>query len=180
MITSAVRSKSSRTAYQVLAALALLSSIRSSVAAAPATSLVLTLDHCAVEACPPTSPVRPPVVSSGETFSIFAIAVDSTGRDLSYRGTISFSSSDPAAELPLPYTFAASDNGGRGFAVVLRSVGQQTIFVSDLNGNLIPGSLTLTVIGTTSPISVPTLTESMQVAFALLLVSAGVWSCRRL
>jgi hypothetical protein len=173
-----IRPKRPKMALQALAVLTFLSLIRGSAAAAPATRLELTLDHCAIEACPPTNPVRPPVVSSGETFSIYAIAVDSTGRDMTYRGTISFSSSDPAAELPLPYTFTASDNGGRGFTVVLRTVGQQTITVRDVSGGLSEGTLSLTVTGPTVPTGIPALSGGMMFLLAILLGSIGTWLCQ--
>ncbi|HEX5745976.1 MAG TPA: lamin tail domain-containing protein [Archangium sp.] len=48
-----------------------------------------------------------------------------------YTGTVSFTSSDAAADKPSPYTFVAADKGLRRFDhVVLRTVGEQSLTVS--------------------------------------------------
>jgi invasin-like protein/quinohemoprotein amine dehydrogenase alpha subunit-like protein/IPT/TIG domain-containing protein len=48
-----------------------------------------------------------------------------------YRGTVHFSSTDPAATLPADYTFTATDAGTRAFPVTLRSAGNRAVTVTD-------------------------------------------------
>jgi hypothetical protein len=48
-----------------------------------------------------------------------------------YTGTVTFSSSDPAAQLPTDYTFMAGDNGMHDFAAALNTVGTQSITATD-------------------------------------------------
>jgi hypothetical protein len=100
------------------------------------------------------------------------------GIDASYAGTVILSSSDSAATLAPPYTFVPADQGGRGFTVILRTPGPQTITVTDASGGLTPGSLTMVVTAPSFEIEIPTLTIWMQVALALLLGLAGVWMFR--
>ena len=48
-----------------------------------------------------------------------------------YRGTVHFTSTDPAATLPADYTFTAADAGTRAFPVTLRTTGNRAVTVSD-------------------------------------------------
>ena len=48
-----------------------------------------------------------------------------------YTGTVKFSSSDPQAGLPSNYTFTSADNGVRSFSATLRTVGTQSLTVTD-------------------------------------------------
>jgi hypothetical protein len=48
-----------------------------------------------------------------------------------YRGTVQFTSTDPAATLPADYTFTAADAGTRAFPVTLRTAGNRAVTVSD-------------------------------------------------
>jgi len=48
-----------------------------------------------------------------------------------YRGTVSFSSSDPTATLPASYTFTTADGGSHAFSMTLTTLGAQTLTVSD-------------------------------------------------
>jgi sugar lactone lactonase YvrE len=48
-----------------------------------------------------------------------------------YTGKVAFSSSDPQAGLPAPYTFTLSDNGVKTFQATLRTVGIQSLTVVD-------------------------------------------------
>lgn len=115
----------------------------------------------------------PTTVGAGELFSLVVLAADAARIfDPSYRGTVSFSSTDPAASLPLPYTFTTEDSGRKAFPAVLRGAGPQTITVTDSTG-LMPGSLTLTVVGTLSDI--PALTLPFKIGLALLLAVLGFW-----
>ena len=75
----------------------------------------------------------PTIVTSGTPFTINARAEDVYGNvACCYTGAVTFSSSDPEAFLPTPYTFALADLGGKNFGrVILRTIGTQTITVSD-------------------------------------------------
>lgn len=55
----------------------------------------------------------------------------------SYRGTVSFSSSDLQAALPGNYTFTAADAGVKSFSVTLKTAGTQSVTIRDvLTGSL--------------------------------------------
>lgn len=154
--------------------------VGSGAAGQSATQLILTNDACVVQVCVPHPP-PPKVTAAGASFGIYVVAaVADRGVDPDYRGTVSFSSSDPIADLPSPYTFLAADEGDRGFTAVLRTPGQQTITVSDVSGNPTPGTLTMIVTGPITSVDVPTLTEWMKVAFLFLLGWAGVGLCRKI
>ncbi len=47
-----------------------------------------------------------------------------------YTGKVKFTSTDPLAVLPAPYTFVASDHGDHGFTVTFKTAGTQTITVT--------------------------------------------------
>jgi hypothetical protein len=72
----------------------------------------------------------------GETFSVVVRALDSWGnRSDGYRGRVSFSSSDPDAELPPDYSFGEGDRGAiRLEGVTLNTLGLQTLSVRDDGG----------------------------------------------
>jgi hypothetical protein len=80
----------------------------------------------------------PTIASSGTPFSITVRAEDVYGNSASgYTGTVSFSSSDPDAFLPTPYTFTSADLGAKTLGrVILRATGTQTITVSDNAGRV--------------------------------------------
>jgi hypothetical protein len=80
----------------------------------------------------------PTIASSGTPFSITARAEDVYGNAASgYTGTVSFSSSDPDAFLPTPYTFTSADLGAKTLGrVILRATGPQTITVTDDAGRV--------------------------------------------
>ena len=59
-----------------------------------------------------------------------------------YRGTIHFTSSDPAAVLPANYTFTAGDSGAHTFSVTLNTVGTQSVTATDTVTATIAGSQT--------------------------------------
>jgi hypothetical protein len=54
--------------------------------------------------------------------------------DPSYLGTVFFTSTDPAANLPASYTFTAGDAGSRTFNVTFNSDGQQWVTVTGTGG----------------------------------------------
>jgi hypothetical protein len=147
--------------------------------AAPATQLVVSNDPCLIQACPQPPSPPPKIVAAGKPFPIFVAALDAGfAIDSGYRGTVTLTSTDSLATLVPPYTFLAADQGGRGFIIVLRSPGPQTITAIDASGNLTPGSLTITVTGSAPLTDVPTLTAWISGMLMLLLGSAGVWLTR--
>jgi hypothetical protein len=78
---------------------------------------------------------NPIVMAAGTPGSFTVTALDSSGNAaISYRGTVSFSSSDGAATLPAPYTFTAADSGVHTFTFTLRTAGAQLLYARDPNG----------------------------------------------
>jgi hypothetical protein len=150
-----------------------------SAVAAPAVRLILTNDECLFQFCPPTHPPPATTVASGSAFQIFVIAVDSAGLlDPSYEGTVTFASTDSLAGLPPGYTFVPTDQGRKGFIAILRTAGSQMITVSDSAGNLIPGTLVITVTGPTPGESVPMISAGGKILLLLALASAGALLAR--
>ena len=144
-------------------------SMSQAAAAAPAVQLVVSNDPCDLFPCP-LPPPPPTSVGSRVPFLLAVVALDAGGsRDASYRGTVSFSSSDPMASLPASYTFTASDAGGKGFTVFLSTLGSQTITGTDNGAPTLSGSLTLNV--TASSQGIPTLSTF---AIAVLAIALGV------
>jgi hypothetical protein len=87
--------------------------------------------------------------SSGAPFDVTVVAVDNFGNtDMTYGGTISFTTTDgdPGVVLPNTYTFQSSDAGSVTFSngVTLITPGSQTITVTDVNSG-ITGSAFVTV-----------------------------------
>lgn len=151
-----------------------------SLAQGPAVRLVVTNDVCLVSTCPGTNPPAPTTVSSGLPFTIYVTAVDaSNARVTNLTATVGFSSSDPLATLPSGFTFSPADQGVRTFAngAVFRTLGVQTITVTDAAGVLAPGRLTLTVTGIASQ-QIPTISPEMMAFFALALALTGLWLAR--
>ncbi|MGD0122836.1 MAG: S53 family peptidase [Candidatus Limnocylindrales bacterium] len=66
----------------------------------------------------------------------------SSGTATDYRGTVHFTSSDPAAVLPADYTFTASDAGVHAFDVTLSSFGTQSVTATDTISPSTTGSQT--------------------------------------
>ena len=86
-------------------------------------------------------------VTAGNECSISVGARDgSSATDTGYRGTVRFTSTDPAATLPADYTFTAGDAGEKAFTVVFRTPGAQRVTVTDTaNGSLTGQSREVTV-----------------------------------
>ncbi|NUU19302.1 hypothetical protein HP550_18800 [Cellulomonas humilata] len=89
----------------------------------------------------------PTTTDPGQPFTVQVVAKDPWfNYARTYRGTITFTSTDPAATLPAPYTFTATDNGVHTFpGLVLRSPGPRTLTATDTT---ITGTLTVTVTST--------------------------------
>ncbi len=76
------------------------------------------------------------VATVGQTFGATVRAVDQWENNApDYVGTVTLTSSDPAATLPAPYAYVTKDVGQHTFTgIVLRTPGAQTITASDSNG----------------------------------------------
>jgi len=76
--------------------------------------------------------------NAGTPSSVVVIAQDAEGYTIeSYAGAVTFSSSDPGAVLPEPYTYRpAIDKGSKTFTngIAFRSIGEKTVTVTDQNG----------------------------------------------
>ena len=78
---------------------------------------------------------------AGTAHSVTVTAKDAHGNTaVGYRGTIHFTSSDPAATLPPNYTFTAADAGSHVFTVTLRTAGTQSVTATDTLTASIKGS----------------------------------------
>ena len=83
-------------------------------------------------------------------------AIDASGYPaVNYRGTISISSSDPAASFPSSYTFTAADNGSADIPVTLATVGTQSITVHDTSNSLLTAQLGNLVVHANDPTLIP-------------------------
>jgi FG-GAP-like repeat/FG-GAP repeat/Planctomycete extracellular len=78
-----------------------------------------------------TSPVAKP--TAGDVVQVTVTALDGHNKpDLSYRGTVHFTSTDAKAVLPADYLFTAGDNGQHTFDVTLKTAGSDRITVNDM------------------------------------------------
>ncbi len=69
---------------------------------------------------------------AGDSLPLTVTAVDAYGNTATdYQGTVTFSSSDPQAQLPADYTFTGDDQGSHTFAVTLTTAGDQTVTAAD-------------------------------------------------
>jgi hypothetical protein len=166
-----------RTAREMkrLASMAGLLVLPLAASAAPAVRLGISSSFCFIQNCPGVQPPAPTSVASGSQFGVYVAALDASNvHATSYTGTVTFSSSDPLATLPASYTFVPADGGVKAFSAVLRTLGEQTITVSDSGNNLIPGTLTMTVTGAQVPEAIPILSFEARVLLAVVLGAAGV------
>jgi hypothetical protein len=53
-----------------------------------------------------------------------------------YTGTVQFSSSDPAANLPANYTFSVANQGAQSFSLTFNTAGTQSVTVKDINSGI--------------------------------------------
>src|SRR5262249_35928063 len=83
-------------------------------------------------------------VTAGTTDQIVVTTRDAFGNVVvGYTGTIAFTSSDPAAVLPAPYTFVPGDTGARVVqGLQLRTAGQQSVTATDQAAPSVTGSQT--------------------------------------
>jgi hypothetical protein len=76
------------------------------------------------------------VAAAGVRFNATVRAVDQFGNNAAdYAGTVSLTSTDPAATLPEPYTYGPKDVAQHTFTgIVLRTAGSQRLIATDSNG----------------------------------------------
>ena len=76
------------------------------------------------------------IATVGTAFSATVRAVDQWDNNApDFAGTVTLTSSDPAATLPAPYAYTTKDVGQHTFTgIVLRTAGTQTITATDSNG----------------------------------------------
>jgi adhesin/invasin len=87
-------------------------------------------------------------VISGQPGTVQVTAMDAYGNVATgYRGTVRFTSTDPAASLPADYAFIGTDNGRRMFTnqVVLRTAGARMVTVTDTGNGSLTDSISVTV-----------------------------------
>src|SRR5262249_33458427 len=92
-------------------------------------------------------------VLAGTPVSLTVTALDAANNTVTaYAGTVHFTSTDPSAGLPADYTFTAADGGVHTFpgGATLRTVGTQTVTVTDKAAGSVTGSTTITVSSVTS------------------------------
>jgi hypothetical protein len=83
---------------------------------------------------------------TGAATQVTVVALDARGHPVpGYTGTISFSSSDPLAQLPANYTFTAADHGQHTFKATFQTPGNQTVTATDTATSSITGQATLTI-----------------------------------
>jgi adhesin/invasin len=81
-------------------------------------------------------------VFSGTITMFTLVAMDAYGNTGAiYTGTVHFSSSDAAANLPADYTFTDADGGMHEFAVVFNTTGSQSLTATDTVDSTITGTL---------------------------------------
>lgn len=90
--------------------------------------------------------VMPSPVPAGAAANVGVVAKDAAGNVVaSYGGTVHFTSTDPAAQLPPNYTFVSTDAGSHTFAVTFQTAGTQTVSVTDVATSSVTGSQTIRV-----------------------------------
>jgi hypothetical protein len=78
---------------------------------------------------------------AGVAHSVTVAAKDAGGATYAgYRGTVHFTSTDPAAVLPANYTFTATDAGLHTFSITLNTVGDQGVRARDTVASAITGA----------------------------------------
>jgi hypothetical protein len=110
-----------------------------------ATQTAITVDPAGVAASLSISGF-PTITTAGVAQTITVTALTSGGLTAgSYRGTVTFSSSDQQAGLPASYTFTNVDQGVHTFTVTLDTAGIQSITATDTTNSLTASETGITV-----------------------------------
>jgi hypothetical protein len=79
-------------------------------------------------------------------FDLTVTALDPYGNvDVNYTGTVTFTSSDSAAQLPDDYPFPSNAGGVAVFTITLNTSGEQTVTATDISDDSITGTATILV-----------------------------------
>jgi len=120
------------------------------------------LNQCVSAGCHPGFQLnQPSTANAGTPFNFTLTALNPSGglgTDISYVGTVHFTSSDTASGVVLPsnFTFTPSDQGTANFSATLQSTGAQTITATDTLNNAITAttaSITVRALTTTALVS---------------------------
>jgi uncharacterized repeat protein (TIGR01451 family) len=110
---------------------------KSSTAVSPAAAATFTL-------------VAPANIVAGVALPVKVTVKDAFGNVVTgYTGTVHFTSSDAAADLPDDYTFTGAENGQASFTVVFNTGGTQTVTVTDTAFSNVTGSTSVSVAAVT-------------------------------
>jgi len=83
---------------------------------------------------------------AGSPAPVFVVALDAHNFPvLNYTGTVHFTSSDSAANLPADYTFVSGDHGFHRFEATLNTAGAQTVTATDTATSSITGTAHINV-----------------------------------
>ncbi|WP_193789057.1 PKD domain-containing protein, partial [Zavarzinella formosa] len=94
---------------------------------------------------------------AGTARTITVAALDAFGnRVTSYLGTVHFTSSDGQAVLPADYVFKAADKGIHTFTATLKTIGNQTVTVTDKNHVGVAATVPAVVVTLTAGLTGPT------------------------
>ncbi|MBV8529381.1 MAG: IPT/TIG domain-containing protein [Candidatus Dormibacteraeota bacterium] len=99
----------------------------------------------------------PHEVTASSPFSLRVSAYDPYGNvAMGYRGTVTFTSSDPAAALPGNYVYTAGDSGVHAFSATLNTPGSsaRSVTATDTVSSSITGAASIQVAGATSSLTV--------------------------
>jgi hypothetical protein len=127
--------------------------------------------------------MAPSQVVAGEPFSFTVIALDGQGNtattypagSIGGSGSVHFTSSDAAAQLPGDYRFTAADQGVHMFTAVLATPGQQTIRVVDTGASFnYFGATTVTVVDAAARSEAPAAAEQVS-SWGVAANGWGIW-----
>jgi uncharacterized repeat protein (TIGR01451 family) len=89
-------------------------------------------------------------VVAGAPLVVTVTTLDAYGNvETGYTGTIHFSSSDKAADLPDDYTFTGADNGQASFGAIFKTGGTQTLTVTDTDVSTVTSTTSVSVAAVT-------------------------------
>ncbi|MFN6103452.1 MAG: PKD domain-containing protein, partial [Planctomycetaceae bacterium] len=116
------------------------------VAANYSSNTVSILKNLAAPANPHLEITAPATVEIGTSFTVTITAKDGLGQRLTnFTGTVHFASSDSLANLPSDYVFTPLDAGIKTFQVTLNSLGNRSIFASEVGRSENSGEILVNV-----------------------------------
>lgn len=107
------------------------------------TAATFALTNAALPAASITLAVAGSAVAGNPlSITVSAFAANATA-DVSYSGTVHFTSTDPQAVLPADYSFVPSDNGTHVFSLTLKTSGPQSITATDTGNSALHATQTV-------------------------------------